>query len=365
LFAWYLKSWLKMMPDYYVPETLIGLVKQYSPTGEEYQAVEWLIKRMETLGFDRAYSDPTGNAIGIKGNGSKQLVLLGHIDTVPGQIDIRILDGVLYGRGSVDAKGPLAAFVDAVAEVEPDPEWQIVVIGAVGEEGDSRGAWAISKDFKPDFAIIGEPSRFNRITIGYKGVSRAILSIQVPLTHSASHQGSASDQLLDAWNVIKQKVADFDDMKETMFDRILLTVLRLNSSSDGFTDFAEMEVNARLPLEISPEVWINNWLKNIEGIKVTSRVVGQPAYKADKNSLLARAFLSAIRAIGEKPGYVTKSGTADLNIVAPIWGCPSVAYGPGDSALDHTPDEHLLINEYQQSIKVLKLVLENLGISCK
>jgi LysW-gamma-L-lysine carboxypeptidase len=49
-----------------------------------------------------------------------------------------------------------------------------------------------------------------------------------------------------------------------------------------------------------------------------------------------------------------------MNVVAPIWNCPIVAYGPGDSALDHTPNEHILIEEYLQAIKVLETVLANL-----
>ena len=107
-----------MNPEYQVPPTLIGLVQQYSPTGYEQPAVNWLVQRMLDLEFDQANTDSTGNAIGIKGSGLKQLVLLGHIDTVPGKINVHVEAGNLYGRGSVDAKGPLAAFVDAVADIK-------------------------------------------------------------------------------------------------------------------------------------------------------------------------------------------------------------------------------------------------------
>ena len=67
-----------------VRETLLGLVKRYSPTGQEKEAVAWLVSRMETLGFTRAFSDEAGNAVGVMGKGPRQIVLLGHIDTVPG-----------------------------------------------------------------------------------------------------------------------------------------------------------------------------------------------------------------------------------------------------------------------------------------
>jgi LysW-gamma-L-lysine carboxypeptidase len=47
-----------------------------------------------------------------------------------------------------------------------------------------------------------------------------------------------------------------------------------------------------------------------------------------------------------------------MNVAGPAWRCPIVAYGPGDSRLDHTPDEHLPLDEYQQAIGVLARVLE-------
>jgi LysW-gamma-L-lysine carboxypeptidase len=49
-----------------------------------------------------------------------------------------------------------------------------------------------------------------------------------------------------------------------------------------------------------------------------------------------------------------------MNVVGPIWNCPIVAYGPGDSALDHTPEEHIVLKEYQRGIAVLSRVLQNL-----
>jgi LysW-gamma-L-lysine carboxypeptidase len=49
-----------------------------------------------------------------------------------------------------------------------------------------------------------------------------------------------------------------------------------------------------------------------------------------------------------------------MNIVGPAWGCPIVAYGPGDSSLDHTPHEHINIAEFRRSIDVLAQMLETL-----
>src|SRR6186997_474431 len=109
--------------------TLFGLVSQYSPSGQERAAVEWLVARMKAFNFDEAFIDDAGNAMGVMGNGGKQVVLLGHIDTVPGAVKVVQVDHLLYGRGAVDAKGPLACFVDAVANVGQMDGWQFVVIG--------------------------------------------------------------------------------------------------------------------------------------------------------------------------------------------------------------------------------------------
>jgi LysW-gamma-L-lysine carboxypeptidase len=169
-----------MQSDY---ATLLGLVSQYSPSGAERPAVEWLVARMQSLGFDRAFIDDAGNAVGMLGDGPRQVILLGHIDTVPGEIAVRVEDGQLYGRGSVDAKAPLACFTDAVAHTGALPGWQFVVIGAVEEERDSQGARFVAPRYQPDFAIIGEPNRWDRVSLGYKGSAWADLTVREDQFH--------------------------------------------------------------------------------------------------------------------------------------------------------------------------------------
>ena len=65
-----------------------------------------------------------------------------------------------------------------------------------------------------------------------------------------------------------------------------------------------------------------------------------------------------MRELGTRPRYKLKTGTSDMNVVGPHWKCPIVAYGPGDSRLDHTPEERISLTEYLKSIQVLIKVLE-------
>lgn len=353
-------------------ETLIGLVSQYSPSGQERGAVEWLVARMKALGVAHTFIDEAGNAVGVLGGGPRQVVLLGHIDTVPGEIPVSLTPGpspdgrgVLYGRGAVDAKGPLACFTDAVARTGAVDGWQFVVIGAVEEERDSDGARFVVDKYKPDFAIIGEPNRWDRVALGYKGSAWAEITVRRAQSHTASGEQTAAESAVEAWLAVKAYTESFNADKQRAFDKILPTLRNIEAGQDGFEQWARLSVGVRLPVEINPEQWyleLEKILKVFETFKISVARVGYavPAWGCEKNTPLVRAFLSSIRSQGGSPSFVYKTGTADLNIVAPVWKCPSVVYGPGDSALDHTPDEHISLDEYQKSVDVLAAALASL-----
>ncbi len=348
-------------------KTLWALVSHYSPSGQEAAAVEALLARFRELGYTKAFRDPAGNAIGVMGGGPRQIILLGHIDTVPGEIPVRIETlpdegAVLFGRGSVDAKGPLAAFTDAAAAAGPQAGWQIIVIGAVDEERESVGARFVAQqaDYHPDYAIIGEPSNWQRVTLGYKGSARATVRFQRPLSHTASQDTSAAEMACTWWQALQSQVAARNHDKQRAFDRLQPSLRGLTSGDDGFTEWAELHLGCRLPPDVSPQAWYRLLTEIQPGGEVQPQGYAISAYRGEKRTPLTRAFLGAIRAAGGKPGFVVKTGTADLNIVAPVWGCPAVAYGPGDSSLDHTPHEHLPLASYRKAVAVLTGVLTRL-----
>jgi len=359
-------------------DTLIGLVSQYSPSGQERSAVEWLVTRMKLLGYDNAFIDEAGNAVGVMGQGPKQVVLLGHIDTVPGEIKIALTPSpspeergrLLYGRGAVDAKGPLACFVDGVAQVGAKSGWQFVVIGAVEEERNSEGARFVANQYKPDFAIIGEPNQWDRVALGYKGSAWANITVKRAQAHTASGEETAAEAAVEAWLKIKAYVDSFNTDKQKIFDKLLLTLRGMDSDSNDFEQWARLKVGVRLPVEVAPDDWygkLNEILGDSHSLHESDcHLLVEPtgfavsAWGGEKNTPLVRAFLSGIRSNGGGPRFVYKTGTADLNIVALVWKCPAVVYGPGDSALDHTPNEHIDLAEYAKAVNVLVNVLSKL-----
>lgn len=322
--------------------------------------MRFLVERMQALGYDRTFSDEAGNAVGMIGKGPRQIVLLGHIDTVPGEIPVRVEEGILYGRGAVDAKGPLACFTDAAAACGVVEGWQLVVIGAVEEERDSKGAYYVVNQYQPEYAIIGEPNRWDRTALGYKGTAWAEIKIKQGMEHTASGGTTACERAVEVWQSIKTFTEAYNNDKTRLFDQLQPSLQEINSDHSDFEQWATLRVGVRLPPALSPK----EWYVKLEELAVGAEVIrlGAPlaAFTCDKNTKLVRAVLAGIRGEGGTPAFVYKTGTADLNVVAPVWGCPALVYGPGDSELDHTPDEKIDLGEYEKAVRVLTAALRKL-----
>jgi LysW-gamma-L-lysine carboxypeptidase len=330
---------------------LEGLLAEYSPPAHESGAVNYLVRAMRALGFE-AGIDGGGNAVGSLGNGTEEILLLGHIDTVPGFITVE-----LHGRGSVDAKGPLATFVAAAARAGVLPDWKLTVVGAVGEESNSPGARYVREHYTPaKMVIIGEPSRWDRVTLGYKGSLWLGYRLREPMAHTAARTVSACDQAIAFWNHLQAFANTWNAGRAKVFDQLTPSLRGMHSESDGFQDTASLSINLRLPPGLDCAMLIEE-LREMGAAASLEVEDCTPAYRSEKNNALVRAFLPAIRQAGGQPGFVFKTGTSDMNILGPAWGCPIVAYGPGDSNLDHTPEEHILVSEYLKGIEVLSSAL--------
>jgi LysW-gamma-L-lysine carboxypeptidase len=412
-------------------DLLTKLVSIPSPSTHEAKAAVFLAGWMHAHGL-KAYVDEAGNAVGVKGSGPQEILLLGHIDTFPGELPVRREGDVLYGRGSVDAKGPLCTFAAAAAQVDVPAGWRITVVGAVeeeyatskgaryvveqrgggaGEQG-SKGAEAqrrdlpqspnpstslrtglpISQSFDfaqdrssnlptfqspnlpisqspPAYCIIGEPSQWDRVTLGYKGRLLMDIKLRAPYSHSAGEGRLPAEQAVDLWRRVETFCAEINRERaaESPFSRLDPSLRHIASRDEGAYGLVELELGFRLPVGLSPAA-LEEQLKQLietlpEGTTAEASFSGgELAYKGEKSNPLVRAFLTAIRRAGGTPRFVVKTGTADMNVVGPHWPTtPMVAYGPGDSSLDHTPVEHINLNEYLRAIGVLAEVLS--GIS--
>ncbi|MBN2390506.1 MAG: [LysW]-lysine hydrolase [Anaerolineae bacterium] len=338
-------------------DLLHGLVAQYSPSTQERPAVEYLDQQMKTLGF-HAYIDGAGNAVGELGDGARTILLLGHIDTVPGFIDVRREGSLLYGRGAVDAKGPLATFVAAAARAGAMEDKRIVVVGAVEEESaTSKGARFLLDKIAPDAVIIGEPSQWDCVTTGYKGRLLAQYTLSREIGHTARPDASVCEEAFTFWQAVMEHAGAYNATHTRMFDQLAPSLRTMHSADDGFVQTATLTLGFRLPpgIDIDGLQMILYALAGDAAVQFSGQEV---AFHGAKNTPLARAFVRAIDAEGGCIQFKVKSGTSDMNVVGPVWNCPILAYGPGDSSLDHTPHEHIDLNDYHKGIAVLTRVLE-------
>lgn len=363
-------------------ELVRGLVAIPSLSRHEAAASAWLVEQMRAAGYDRAFVDGAGNAVGELGDpaAARTIVLLGHIDTVPGNIPVRIEGDLLYGRGSVDAKGPLATFVAGAARfgsaAAKAAALHIVVVGAVEEEAaTSKGARFIASRFDgrtepiPNACIIGEPSHWNRVTLGYKGRLLLDLTADQAMAHTAGPDASVAAVVVDLWNWVTAHAARVNAGKDRVFDQLSPSLRRfITATNEEMHDTVDAQFAWRLPVGFDPDAF----KKEIE--QQANRPTGEQAnrtsftlkfrghedaWRGDRNNALVRSFLAGLRSVasGEKLGFVLKTGTSDMNVVGPLWQCPIVAYGPGDSTLDHTPNEHLELDEYWKAVQVLEHAL--------
>jgi len=331
------------------------MLEIYSPSGKEGEMAAYLVTQMRALGF-RAYQDAVGNAIGVLGDGEREIVLLGHMDTVEGFIPIRLEDGRLYGRGAVDAKGPLATFILAATRVGPLPDKRIVVIGAVEEERASKGARFLVGNFSPQMAIIGEPSGWDNVTLGYKGRLLVIYRLAAPKRHSTAQGPSASERAVEFWNRLTEYAQKFNQGERFRFHTLDPSLHKITTHNGGFEEEVTMDITLRIPFGLDVPA-LKEQMREWAGRAAVGFSGEDVPFKAGKNNPLVRAFLQAIRAKGGRPTFKLKLGTSDMNTVGPVWGCPIVAYGPGDSSLDHTPEEHIQVEEFYRAIEVMEEVI--------
>ncbi len=324
------------------------LVEVDSPSGHEAEVADVLRAEMEERGFGTGL-DVAGNVAGEIGRGSRRVALVGHMDTVPGHIPVRVEGGKLYGRGSVDAKGSLATFIEAAAGFAHSDVLKVEVIGCVEEEACSRGARHLLQNHQaPDCVVIGEPSGWSAVTLGYKGSISLRYALEKPRTHLGAAETTPVEDAVAFYNALCQAYPE----RGAGFEALSLNLRAIQTEAEGNVGRATLDLNVRTPPGFDAEAF-KQQAESLQGGASLCWTDLTPAVLSEKHNPLVRAFLGGIRSQGGAPRFKRKTGTSDMNLLN-AWGCPILAYGPGDSSLDHTPDEHLELEEYEQAIAVLR-----------
>ncbi len=349
---------------------LTNLLGIYSPSGKEEDIANFLAQEMEKMGYEVGI-DAIGNVIGVVGEGEPVIFLCGHMDTVAGHIPLRIEEEKIFARGAVDAKGPLAAMVMAAraAAKEPFFKGKILVASVVEEEATSRGVrHLITQGIEADYAIFGEPSGVENITIGYKGQIQLKIVIKTQTGHASTPwlYDNALEKGYDLWKQIKNASSYPSlDPSASPYNAVTACLVKVAGGRPAsVVPFeSEMNIDVRVPIQFSTGKVFEQINKIITKYQTTNPEVSVKAtvldtvepFEVNKTSPLVHVLSSSVRKVLNKPATLLhKTGTGDMNILGKAMNLPIVTYGPGDSHLDHTLDEHIGIKEYLDSIEVYK-----------
>jgi LysW-gamma-L-lysine carboxypeptidase len=345
-------------------------VERYSPSGEEVEVGYYLSSKMAELGFT-VRRDVVGNVIGEHGEGSPRVLLCGHMDTVPPELPVRFEDGVLFGRGVVDAKGPLATLVMAASGlIEEGHPGSLVVVGVVDEEGMNAGVESLIQDgLEADYAIFGEPTNVDTITVGYKGGLLLKIDCETETGHSSAPwlYENAIEKAMEIWSLISSLRLPEENPK-SRFHSVSYCLRQIQGGGVGSVvpSSCHALIEARIPPALSVDrlfaellTLINAYRADNPDVNVNAEIMDHTEpYLSDRRSPLVRALSRSIwKNRGAKVGLINKTGTGDMNIYGRSTGTPSVTYGPGDPHLDHTPYERIVIQDYLDSIIILREAL--------
>jgi len=358
-------------------ETAVSLLREMvetpSVSGEEAEIASLLEQRMKELGYSTSI-DSAGNVIGLIGEGSPHILLCGHMDTVHGDLPVSLDDGVLTGRGSVDAKGPLASLIIGGRRAVDDGfAGSLTVVSAVDEEGRNKGVKELIRHgFDVDYAVFGEPTNVNTLTLGYKGGVLVKVQVRTEPGHSSAPwmYVNAIETGMEVFGEIKLAAYALTEEREG-FDALTVNLreIRGGGSFGMVPGECDLWIGFRVPPTIGTRQVNDIVRKCVQDFdsshgraEVTLTVIdGAEPYLADSKSKLVKAFTRAIYSqTRSRVTLVKKSGTGDMNYYGAATGIPCLTYGPGDSHLDHTDDEHIRIDDYIGAIEIISRALLNL-----
>jgi len=318
---------------------------------DEATAGDHIRQWLETDTDARVTRDDHGNVIARKGRGEKSLALVGHHDVVPpdesqvdanGEYVVEERDGRLYGRGTADMKGCVAAAMLAFRDA--DPAGELVFASFVGEEQGGIGCQAaIADGFAPDYAVVGEGSTgysapgTTDVAVAHKGRRGSTLVAEGAAAH-ASEPGAGANAIYRATDAV-DVVRDLDFPETTVLGHelsgsVAVTEIDGGSAWNVIPERCEVTVDERtVPGERAP-------LDRTEAIDgVTWRVDQDLPPMACGDADFANAVLDAATAAQDStPEQVVKPHATDAGWLAQA-GTDCVIVGAAEPGEAHTADE--------------------------
>ena len=353
-----------------------------------------LIKeKMEKLGYDEVKIDSVGNVVGKIGSGKKTVHFDSHMDTVrvndadewkvpPFSGDI--VDGSIWGRGSVDMKSALCASVYAAAYARDMGylnDKTVYVTGTVCEEycdGENLKHLYKELNLKPDYCIICEPCD-NIITLGHKGKAQIRI-----ITNGISAHGSAPEKGKNAvyeMAEIIQRVEKLNERLSSMGENhgtIVLSDIKCESASlNAVPSECQIYLDRRLVLGETLDMVRKEMDELVKGkdarwevgtLRHTSwnggNLVYEPMHdpwKIEKDAPLTKALNEAYKKVYGK--YPDKYDFWDFgtNAITPVaMGVPTIGFGPGEYKLAHMRDEHCSVEKIKDAMYVYAELINKL-----
>ena len=321
------------------------LVNIHSTTYHEYEAGLFLQEFLEGRGWRverMPVPKPKEGTPGANGGGDRfnvyaampgvtpQVVFSTHMDTVPPFFGCTEDEEYLYGRGSCDAKGIIAAQV-AAAERLRDEGLKVGLLFVVGEERDSAGAKvANEKPRGSKFLINGEPTD-NRLALATKGALRVELRASGKMAHSAYPElgDSAIDKLVAV-------LGDIAKLELPVEEEIGPTTVNVGLISGG-----------RAPNVIADKAEAHLLIRTVGPSDEVKRTITEAvAGRLEVTFSLDLSFIR-MRRVGELPTMIAKFATDIPTLTA--WGEPFLL-GPGSIHVAHTPDERISKGELLECV---------------
>ena len=306
-----------------------------SVTGDELAVGEFLARYLEGLGYSVERQEVAANRFNVIATteAPPRIVFSTHMDTVPPFIESSDDEEFIYGRGSCDAKGIIAAQIFAAQHLRDEGVNDVGLLFTVDEELGSLGAQVANKHplaRECRFLINGEPTD-SRLATGTKGSVRVIITTEGRAAHSAYPEAgeSAIEKLLDILQDIRAREWPEDSYFGTTTCNI--GVLNGGTRPNVIADKARAELQIRLGIDIEH---IKSVLEHAVGTR------GRLEYSSAHNPV--RLF--------SVPGFdqFVVRFTTDVPYLSE-WGKP-LLLGPGSILVAHTDHERISKRELEQAV---------------